>query len=241
MYIVNYTSDDFKTNLKKSDIVLIPVGMVEAHGHHMPLGTDIFSPRLLCSMIDERIGDKVWIAPEIPFGQSFDLSFYPGTFSVPSEVMAEYVYHIGKSMYKNGLKKLIFINGHGGNVTALGLASQRLVELGMDVMISNWWLDYSKEILTIAEGQGHAGEDETSTILYYNESLVQMDKATRNNKKPLLKINFRDRGRILYENAMSGDATLATKEKGEKIFRLLTDKLVEAILLIREGKYYTEE
>lgn len=241
MYIVNCTSDDFKSNLKKSDIVIIPVGMVEAHGHHMPLGTDIFSPRLICSMINERIGDKVWIAPEIPFGQSFDLSFYPGTFSVPSEVMAEYVYHIGKSMYQNGLKKLIFINGHGGNVTALGLASQRLVELGMDVMISNWWLDYSKEILTITEGQGHAGEDETSTILYYDESLVQMDKALKNNKKPLLRINFRDRGRILYENAMSGDATLATKEKGEKIFKLLTDKLVEAILLIREGKYYTEE
>lgn len=241
MYIVNYTSDDFKRNLEKSDIVIIPVGMVEAHGHHMPLGTDIFSPRLFCQMIEERIGDKVWIAPEIPFGQSFDLSFYPGTFSVPSDVLAEYVYHIGKSMFQNGLKKLIFLNGHGGNVNALSLASSKLVELGMDVMISNWWLDYSKEILTITEGQGHAGEDETSAILYYDETLVQMDKALRNNKKPLLKINYRDRGKILYENAMSGDATLATKEKGEKIFKLLTDKMVETILMVKEGKYYTEE
>ncbi|MDF2673154.1 MAG: Creatininase [Clostridiales bacterium] len=241
MYIVNFTSDDFKSNLKKSDLVIIPVGMVEAHGHHMPLGTDIFSPRLFCSMIEKIIGDKVWIAPEIPFGQSFDLSFYPGTFSVPSEVLAEYVFHIGKSMLENGLKKLIFLNGHGGNVTALSLASQRLVELGMDVMISNWWVDYSKEILTITEGQGHAGEDETSAILYYDEELVQMDKATKNNKKPLLKINFKERGKVLYENALSGDATLATKEKGKKIFRLLTDRMIEAILLIRDGKYYIEE
>lgn len=207
MYIVNYTSDDFKNNLQKSDLVIIPVGMVEAHGHHLPLGTDIFSPRLFCSMIEKRIGDKVWIAPEIPYGQSFDLSFYPGTFSVPSEILAEYAYHIGKSMFANGLKKLIFLNGHGGNTTALNLAGQKLVELGMDVMISNWWLDYSKEILTVTEGQGHAGEDETSAILYYNEELVQMDKALKNNKKPLLRINFKDRGRVLYENALSGDPT----------------------------------
>lgn len=241
MYIVNYTSDDFKSNLQKSDLVIIPVGMVEAHGHHLPLGTDIFSPRLFCSMIEKKIGDRVWIAPEIPYGQSYDLSFYPGTFSVPSEVLAEYVFHIGKSMYENGLKKLIFLNGHGGNVTALSLASQRLVEIGMDVMISNWWLDYSKEILTITEGQGHAGEDETSAILYYNEEFVQMDKAMRNNKKPLLKINFKDRGRVLYENALSGDATLASKEKGRNIFKLLTDRMIETILLVREGKYYMEE
>jgi creatinine amidohydrolase len=241
MYIINYTSDDFKSNLSKSEVVIIPVGMVEAHGHHMPLGTDIFSPRLFCQMLEERIGDKIWIAPEIPYGQSFDLSFYSGTFSVPSEVMADYVYHIGKSMYENGLKKLIFINGHGGNATALGLASQKLVELGMDVMISNWWVDYSKEILTICEGQGHAGEDETSAVLYYDEKFVQMDKAMKNNKKPVLRINFRDRGRILYENALSGDATLATREKGEKIFKLLTDKLVETIEAVIEGKYYIEE
>lgn len=241
MYIVNYTSDDFKSNLQKTDLVIIPVGMVEAHGHHLPLGTDIFSPRLFCSMIEKRIGDKVWIAPEIPYGQSFDLSFYPGTFSVPSEILAEYAYCIGKSMFANGLKKLIFMNGHGGNVTALNLAGQKLVELGMDVMISNWWLDYSREILTVTEGQGHAGEDETSAILYYNEELVQMDKAVKNNKKPLLRINYIDRGRILYEDALSGDPTLATKDKGKKIFKLLTDRMIETILQIREGKYYTED
>lgn len=54
MYIVNYTSDDFKSNLLKSDIVVIPVGSVEAHGHHLPLGTDIFSPRLICNKLQEK-------------------------------------------------------------------------------------------------------------------------------------------------------------------------------------------
>ncbi|MGB9680504.1 MAG: creatininase family protein [Thermoanaerobacteraceae bacterium] len=238
MFIVNYTSDDFKKNLDKTDIVIIPVGSVEAHGHHLPLGTDILSPRLFCKMIEEKISNEVWIAPEIPYGQSYDLSIYPGTIHIPSGILSEYLYAVGKSMYENGLKKLIFLNGHGGNINALNLASEKLFQLGADVLTINWWLDFSREILTITQGQGHAGEDETSAILYYDEKLVQMDKATKNFKKPLYRIYFKDRGKILYENAMSGDATLATKEKGKEIFNLLIDKIIEIIYDIREGKYF---
>jgi len=238
MFIVNYTSDDFKKNLDKTDIVIIPVGSVEAHGHHLPLGTDIFSPRLFCKMIEEKISNEVWIAPEIPYGQSYDLSIYPGTIHIPSDILSEYLYAVGKSMYENGLKKIIFLNGHGGNINALNLASEKLFQLGADVLTINWWLDFSREILTITQGQGHAGEDETSAILYYDEKLVQMDKATKNFKKPLYRIYFKDRGKILYENAMSGDATLATKEKGKEIFNLLIDKIIEIIYDIREGKYF---
>ena len=241
MYIIDYTSDDFKKNLCKSDLVIVPVGSVEAHGHHLPLGTDIFSPRLFCQFIEEAIGDRVWIAPEIPYGQSYELTVYPGTINIPSEVFAEYVYWIGKGLFENGMKKLILLNGHGGNTTALNLASEKLIKLNMDVLIINWWMDFSSDILTITDGQGHAGEDETSAILYYNENLVQMDKAIKNPNKPLLKIKFKDSAKIIYENALSGDATLATKEKGEKIFKLLTDKIIEMINIVESGIYYTSE
>jgi creatinine amidohydrolase len=241
MYMVDYTSDDFKANLSKAEIAIVPVGSVEAHGHHLPLGTDVFSPRLFCKMINDRIGEEIWVVPEIPYGQSYDLSIYPGTIHIPTEVMSSYVFHVGKSLLDNGIKRLIFLNGHGGNANALNLASEKLMQLGMDVIIINWWLDFSKEILTITEGQGHAGEDETSAVLYYDEKLVQMDKAMKNTKKPLMRVYFKDRGKILYENALSGDATLATVKKGEKIFDLLTEKMVELIHNFREGKYYIEE
>lgn len=240
MLVINYTADDFKKNISKSDIVIIPVGSVEAHGHHLPLGTDIFSPRLFCEYIEEKIGDNVWIAPEIPYGQSYDLSVYPGTIHIPSDVMGEYLFWVGKGFYNNGMKKCIFLNGHGGNITALGLAAEKLVQIGMDVLIINWWLDFSKEILTITEGQGHAGEDETSAILYYDETLVQMDKALKNLKTPLLRIRYKDSAKIVYEHALSGDATLASKEKGKKIFELLSDKLIEIIKIVQSGIYYKE-
>lgn len=241
MYLVNYTSDSFNENLYKSDLVIIPVGSVEAHGHHLPLGTDIFSPRLFCKMIEERISSEVWIAPEIPYGQSFDLSLYPGTINIPSEVFSQYVYHIGKSMYENGLKKLVLLNGHGGNVNGLNLACEKLMMLGMEALIINWWLDYSKEILTVTGGQGHAGEDETSAVLYYDEKLVNMKKASKNNRKPVLKVYFKDRGMEFMKDAMTGDAYPATREKGEKIFDLLTGKIIDTIHCFRSGVYFTTE
>lgn len=241
MYLVNYTSDDFKRITEEVGIAIIPIGSVEAHGHHLPLGTDVFSPRLFCKKIDERIGDEIWIAPEIPYGQSYDLSIFPGTIHIPTEVMSAYVTFVGKSLGDNGIRKLIFLNGHGGNINALNLAAEKLMTMGIDVTIINWWLDFSKDILTITEGQGHGGEDETSAILYYDESLVQMDKAVKNNKKPLFRVYFKDRGKTLFENAITGDATLASKEKGEKIFNLLEDRIIEVINAMKKGTYFIEE
>ncbi|WP_035289079.1 creatininase family protein [Clostridium sp. KNHs214] len=238
MYIVDYTSDDFNDISNRVDTVIIPIGSVEAHGHHLPLGTDIFSPRLFCENINKKIGDRIWIAPEIPYGQSYDLAIYPGTVTVPSEVMAEYLFHVCKSFYNNGLKNIVFFNGHGGNITSLSLAAEKLVDLGAVVMTINWWMDFSKDVLTITEGQGHGGEDETSAILYYDESLVQMDKATKNPNKQLYPVRFKDRGKTIFQDAITGDATLASKDKGEKIFSLLVDKIINRINLMKQGRYF---
>jgi creatinine amidohydrolase len=238
MYIIEYTSDDFKRISEKVNTIIIPIGSVEAHGHHLPLGTDIFSPRLFCENLNKKIGEKIWIAPGISYGQSYDLSIYPGTVTMPSEVMAEYIYYVGKSFYENGLKNIIFFNGHGGNITALSLAAEKLVPLGASIMTINWWLDFSSDILTITEGQGHGGEDETSAILYYNEELVQMDKAMKNPIKQGIPVRFKDRGKTIFQDALTGDATLATKEKGEKIFELLEDKIIDRIEIMQHGKYF---
>lgn len=238
MYIDAYTSEDFGNHFNENDILIIPIGSLEAHGHHLPLGTDIFSPRLFCKKIEELIGDEVWIAPEVPYGQTNDLSIYPGTITVPSIVLSDYLFYIGKSFQSNGFKKIIFLNGHGGNITALNLTSERLSEIGLHTLTINWWLDYSKDILTITEGQGHSGEDETSAMLYYDETLVHMDKALKNDVKPLFRVYYPERGKKLFKDALTGDATLATKYKGEKIFELITQKIVETIINMKSNKYF---
>lgn len=240
MYMVNVTSDNFSKKVKSIKTIVVPIGSVEAHGHHLPLGTDIFSPRVFCNMLEEKISDLIWIAPEIPFGQSYDLSIYPGTIHVPTEVLAQYIYEVGRSLFENGIKNIIFLNGHGGNVNALNLASEKLMALGVAALTINWWVDYSKDILTITEGQGHGGEDETSAVLFYNESLVEMDKAIDNNRKPTMRMYFKDRGKVIYKDALSGNSTLATKEKGEKIFSLVSDRIIETINMVISETYYTD-
>lgn len=238
MYVVDYTSDVF--GQKNLDTLVIPVGSVEAHGHHLPLGTDIFSPEKFCRIIDKKIGETVWIAPGIPYGSSFDLSIYKGTINIPSEVMGEYMYCVGRSFHDNGIKKIVFLNGHGGNITALGLAAEKLVREGITVSIINWWMDFSKDILTVTETQGHGGEDETSAILSYNENLVDMTKAVRNDNKQLFPVRFKERGRIIFKDAITGDATLASKDKGDKIFDIVGEKIVERIKLLQQDKFYEE-
>lgn len=240
MYMANLTSDDFEEKKSKSDLVILPVGSLEAHGHHLPLGTDMFSPRLFCQKLEEKMGDEIWIAPEIPYGQSYELTVYPGTINVPSQVLAEYVYWVGKGLFENGMKKLILLNGHGGNNTALNLACEMLEKIGMDVLLINWWLDYSKEIRAITGAQGHAGEDETSAILYYDSSLVKMDKATKNLNRPLLRVKYKDSAKYCYRDALSGDATKATREQGEKIFASVVEAMIRDIKIVQSGVYYTE-
>lgn len=238
MYLTDYTSADFDLARQKADLVVLPVGSVEAHGRHLPLGTDIFSPRLFCRRLDEALGDRIWIAPEIPYGQSPDLRAYPGTIHVPSEVLGHYLYWVGRGFLENGLKKLVFLNGHGGNVTALNLAGEKLAPLGMEVMTVSWWLDYAADIVAITGGQGHAGEDETSAMLYYDSSLVHMEKAGSNPSRPAVhSIRFPGRGRLLMAGAMTGDATRATKEQGERIFAVVTQRIIHDIRLLESGQY----
>lgn len=67
-----------------------------------------------------------------------------------------------------------------------------------------------------------------------------MDKAIINNRKPTMKMYFKDRGKVIYKDALSGNATLATKEKGEKIFNLVCDRIIETINMVISETYYTD-
>lgn len=237
MKMIDVTSRKFGDDSNKVNIVIVPIGSLEAHGMHLPLGTDIFSPRVICEKLEKKIGDKIWIAPEIPYGQSDYLAVYPGTITIPSDVMAEYVYHVGKSLYDNGLTKIIFLNGHGGNVIALNLAVEKLVRINATAIVVNWWMDYAKEILEITETQGHAGEDESSVMLYYNEKLVDMNDLNTNLYKPEYRVFFPGRGEVVLKHAITGDPTNATKEKGEKIFDMLENRLVDLVEYLENEEY----
>lgn len=237
MYMKYMNMDNFEEKIKDINTLIIPIGMIEAHGHHCPLGTDILIPNKFCEIIESKIGDKVIIAPEINYGHSWALSVYPGTINVSTEAFMNYVREICIEFIRNGFKNIVLLNGHGGNISALRSVNEAIADNDGVAIAFNWWVDFKDEILKITEAQGHAGEDETSAVLGIDESLVDMSRATRNEINIKGNIYFKDFGKVVYKDALSGDATKATKEKGDKIYKVVSDKMIEIIEMVQDNKY----
>jgi len=166
---------------EKIDTALLPVGTIEAHGAAC-LGTDGFIPY----DIGEHVGEEldVILAPPIWYGVTKSLFGYPGSLTVTSEHLQDYIYDLMKSFKYHKFKRIVILNGHGGNNSALKeVAGKAYHELGMCVAVIHWWMlcgDVTKEVYG-GEG-GHAGCDETGYVMsvdpsladksYYSEDLV---------------------------------------------------------------------
>lgn len=225
MFLAKINKEQFLEAVKTIDTVILPIGSLEAHGCHCPLSTDIIVPEKIAAMLDEQVGDKLLIAPAVAYGYSPSLIYFPGTVSVSGETLANYVTEIVSCWTNVGIKNVILLNGHGGNVPSLTIAANRIAKTGAKVMLVNWWLHFSKEILTVCDGQGHAGEDETSVVLALDPTLVDMSKAKVYEKKLMITMMADDIVKYSYPDAMNGDATKATAAKGEAIYQMVVRRL----------------
>lgn len=227
MMKLNMTS--FKEALNQLNTVLIPIGMIEAHGPHCSLGTDILIPREFVKRLEPLIGDKVLMAPEIPYGHSWGLAPFAGTIDVSSDAFSQYVFEIGKEFIRNGFQNIVLFNGHGGNIASLNLISEKLADLGATVLSIHWWMDYRETIIQYAEDTGHAGEDETSVVLAIDSTLVEMGNVGQHTIPVPRNIKFKEMGRVSYPEAYSGNAGAAAIEKGEQILQALMPLIVNDI------------
>ncbi len=102
--------------LKKVDVALLPVGAIEQHGPHLPLDTDAFDAEYLAKRVAEKCSNpKPFVLPLIPYGVSYHHDDFMGTISVSNETLSKIVYEIGINLARQGIKKLVIINGHGDN------------------------------------------------------------------------------------------------------------------------------
>ncbi len=163
------------------DTIVLPVGTLEAHGAAC-LGTDVFIPVDIAEYVCDKL--DIMLAPPIWYGITSSLIGYPGSLTVTSEQLEEYVFSILKSFKRHKFNSVVLMNGHGGNNSALKKVAKRAHhELGMNVVVVHWWMlcgDVTKEVYG-GEG-GHAGWDETGYVMsvdpeladkkYYDENLV---------------------------------------------------------------------
>ncbi len=215
--------------------VILPVGSVEAHGRHLPLGTDVFAPLKIAELVEQKVrerGKEVLVMPPIWYGHSFALNAYPGTINVRPESLRMYVGDVLAELAAEGFKKIVLLNGHGGNVYPLTEAAEDVAELypDVEVYLINWWLDFREDILSVCSGQGHAGEDETSVMLAIRPELVNMREARGRRVKRKIRVIKKDIGKEVFPDGLNDDPSSATAEKGERILQIVSESIARVIL-----------
>jgi creatinine amidohydrolase/Fe(II)-dependent formamide hydrolase-like protein len=223
------------------DIALLPVGSIEQHGPHLPLDTDAFDADYLARRVASACSQpRPLILPLIAYGISYEHNEFKGTINIRNDTLSNLVYDIGMSVARNGINKLVIINGHGGNIPALNYAAQMINrDAGIFVCVdSGETSDVDIYRITETPNDVHAGEIETSTSLAVRPHLVKMELASRSVPQFSSRyLNFTSRRGVLWyaytkkvsANGVIGDATIATAEKGRKIWQIMIAHLVALV------------
>ncbi|MGD2097116.1 MAG: creatininase family protein [Desulfobacterales bacterium] len=230
-----------KARIKKMDVALLPVGSIEQHGPHLPLDTDAFDADYLARRVADACSDpKPLVLPAIAYGVSYHHADFTGTVSISNNTLANIIYDIGMSVSGNGIRKLVIINGHGGNSPALNYAAQMINRDAHIFVCVDTGETSDVDINKIVETPNdvHAGEMETSTGLAARPQLVQMDQARKH--IPSFSSRYLDftskRGVLWYAytrkistSGVMGDPTKASAAKGERIWEIMIAHLVSLV------------
>lgn len=197
-------------------IVVVPVGSCEQHGPHLPLHTDTVIASALARELVDRREDCV-LAPPITVSASGEHQGFPGTLSIGTEVMAGLVIELARSA--DWATGVVFVNGHGGNVTAMQRAADVFESEQREVLI--WWP-------MLPDGDPHAGHTETSLMLCLAPEQVGLGAATPGPIPAMVDL-VRHGVRALSPTGVLGDPTTATAEEGDRLFIRLADHLAAEV------------
>ena len=164
---------------EKIDTAIFPVGTVEAHGATV-LGTDNIIPDSIAAHLADKI--NAIIVPTLNYGITKSLYGYPGSMTIKQDNFQNFVFDIFKSMKDVGFKKIIVLNGHGGNNAALKAAAQDFYyEYRINIAVIHWW-ELCEDLVELVYGEagGHAGNDETAMVQAIDESLVDRSQLDEN-------------------------------------------------------------
>jgi creatinine amidohydrolase len=241
------TWTDIQAMPNKENVVIIqPVGAIEQHGPHLPLivdaaiGVGVLGEAL--KKLDARI--PAYALPTLYYGKSNEHWHFPGTITLSTETLTATIMEMGESIYRAGFRKLVLMNSHGGQPQVMQMAARDLHVKYEDFLVFplfTWRVpNITKELLTPKEAaQGmHAGDAETSIMLAILPEQVKMDQAVAEyppepTQSSLLSLE----GKLpvswvtkdISKSGVIGDATTATKEKGDRILESVSNGWVQAI------------
>jgi creatinine amidohydrolase len=241
------TSDEFAQAVKDTQgVCLLPLSVIERHGHHLPLGTDMYIGRELCRRAAQL--EPALIFPDFIFTQILEARHCAGTIAIDADLIVRLLDNVCREIARNGLKKIVIVNAHGGNNSLIHFFAQIQLQSERDYVVYIAEPPLSPEDKAAVDSQwetsvdGHAGESETSEIMVIRPDLVRRDHMQSDGEgMPLERLKpLRDVGIGMgiwwygdHPTHYRGDGVPATAEKGERLLAAESLALANAIRLIK--------
>jgi creatinine amidohydrolase len=237
------TSPEFAAAVRETGVCILVMGVVERHSDHLPLGTDYLSGHALACLAAEK--EKAVVFPPFYFGQIYEARCFPGTVTIKPALLLELVQGVMDEIGRNGFRKIILQNAHGGNEHFLPFLAQCSLWEQKPYSVYLYTGELSPEqrkrwdALLETPEHGHACECETSVLMASYPDLVKMDQVpsepgTALHRLDHLKTNYSgiwwygD-----YPNHYAGDARAASYEKGLKLREIKVEALAEYIAAVK--------
>ena len=235
------TAADFRSGIQQAKgTCLLPFGILEKHGPHLPLGTDLLNVRYVSLQAASQ--EYAVVFPEYYFGQIFEAKHEPGTVAYSMDLQLRMLQETSDEMARNGCKKIIIVNGHGGNEHLIPFFAQAQLDKPHDYVVYVLDGGRSRPGGPAKKSTGidyHAGENETSNTMVSHPDLVHVDRAKDESGADQKRQNLPD---YLYTgiwwyarfpNHYSGEGSVATKELGEWNMKGWIDSIVECIRSVK--------
>src|ERR687898_2648259 len=219
-----------RENINKKTIAVLILGACENHGNHMPFGSDFIFPEELAKRTVVKARKKsIVILPPIPYGASLHHNEFQMTMSLEPHTLEMVIEDLFSSIIKNGISRILVINGHDGNISPIENAARKTKDRHKEVVIAcleAWWVsigEITKGLFEVWHGLGHGGEAETSTMLAVRPDLVNMNFAPDEviPKLPSEKIRIYWKFDELTDTGATGAPKKATSQKGEQALNVL--------------------
>lgn len=217
------------------DKAVLAIGSTESHGEHLPFGCDTFVSYDIACETARRLENTV-VVPPLWYGMSRHYSHKPMCVSLSNDTLIRVLKDVMESLVYWGVKKILVVNGHDGNIPPIELAAREMKlkhpDMGLAVLDA-WWMTAGnllpRDTFEVWNGLGHGGEGETSIALAIFPELCDMERAKGQipdmDENVKLIWNFEE----LTDFGASGAPEKATVEKGEKMKNVLVDYLVDFV------------
>jgi creatinine amidohydrolase len=237
-------SDWPKAQEKAGYTCILPIGILEKHGPHVPMGSDLIQVREWSARASKL--EYAVVFPDFFYGQIYEAKHQPGTFALPSRVVWDMLDATCDEIARNGFRKILIVNGHGGNPQLLRYFVQSQLERPRDYVVYFYDPAYDpaleEQLKKVRKSDAardmHAGERETSVLMYLRPDLVQLARAGQESGENQQRLSLPDLYTSIwwyasFPNHYAGEGAKATRELGQLLTEHQVQTLAKAIRTVK--------